>query len=66
MNHVFGSAAAGTDTARSDIDLLIIGREITCADTMRALAAPRWCWHRSEYRHLVFQCFPAPDQARGS
>lgn len=35
---VFGSAAAGTDTARSDIDLFIIGREITYANTMSALA----------------------------
>jgi predicted nucleotidyltransferase len=35
---VFGSVAAGTDTAGSDIDLFVSGRDLAYADTMLALA----------------------------
>ncbi len=34
---VYGSVAAGTDTAKSDIDLFIIGRELSYADAMTVL-----------------------------
>jgi predicted nucleotidyltransferase len=35
---VYGSVAAGTDTANSDIDLLLVGRKLSYADAMLALA----------------------------
>ncbi len=34
---VYGSVAAGTDTAHSDIDLFLLGRGLSYADTMKAL-----------------------------
>ncbi len=48
---VYGSVARGEDTSRSDIDLLIIGDDLTYADNLRGASGDRkspWTYHQSD------------------
>jgi predicted nucleotidyltransferase len=44
---VYGSIAKGTDTARSDIDLMVIGDDLTYADLFAGLQKAETALHRS-------------------
>jgi predicted nucleotidyltransferase len=56
---VFGSVAKGTDTAQSDIDLIVIGNELSCADLYTALRNAETVLQRK-----VSPIFLAPEEWR--
>ncbi len=56
---VFGSVAKGTDTARSDIDLLVIGNALSYADLYTALQNAE-----TMLRRKVSPIFLSPDEWR--
>lgn len=56
---VFGSVARGTDTARSDIDLIVIGNELSYADLYTALQNAE-----TMLRRKVSPIFLSPDEWR--
>jgi predicted nucleotidyltransferase len=56
---VFGSVAKGTDTARSDIDLIVIGNELSYADLYTALQNAE-----TTLRRKVSPIFLSPEEWR--
>jgi predicted nucleotidyltransferase len=50
---VYGSVAKGTDTAKSDIDLMIIGEDISYADIFAALQSAEKNLHRPIHPNLM-------------
>jgi predicted nucleotidyltransferase len=50
---VYGSVAKGTDTAKSDIDLMIIGEDIAYADIFAALQNAERSLHRPIHPNLM-------------
>jgi predicted nucleotidyltransferase len=50
---VYGSIAKGTDIAKSDIDLMIIGEDIAYADVFAALQSAERSLHRSIHPNLM-------------
>ena len=57
---IYGSIAKRSDTAASDIDLLLVSDELTLEEIYAAyalsLAVPRYHGYRSQSRYFVFQC----------